>query len=186
MIAVLAVDGGQSAIRVQHSADRAAVEVEGVSRLEGDTVGVVTGAVVTAWQTSGSHHVDRVVMSLTTAPSDARSRQRLCEEVARCLGAPEVWLMDDSVTAHAGALSLGWGVTVTAGTGVACLAMPRDGAPRLIGGHGYLLNDEGGGYWIGREGLRAVLRSFDGRGLSTGLTDVAVRRFGGVADLGAL
>ena len=89
------------------------------------------------------------------------------------------------MTAHAGALSLGWGVSVTVGTGVACLAVPPDGAPRVIGGHGYLLGDEGGAFWIGREGLRAVLRAADGRGPSTALAGPASRRFDGLDDLGA-
>ena len=99
--------------------------------------------------------------------------------------APEVWLADDAVTAHAGALSLGWGVSVTAGTGVACLAVPPDGEPRVIGGHGFLLGDEGGAFWIGREGLRAVLRAADGRGPATALAGPASQRFDGLDDLGA-
>ena len=56
------------------------------------------------------------------------------------------------MTSHAGALSLGWGVSLVAGTGVACLAVPAEGEPRIVGGHGYLLGDEGGAFWIGREG----------------------------------
>ena len=55
-------------------------------------------------------------------------------------------------------------MSLVAGTGVACLAVPRDGTARIIGGHGYLLGDEGGAFWIGRAGLRAVLRARDGRG----------------------
>ena len=66
-----------------------------------------------------------------------------------------------------GALSLGWGVSVVAGTGVACLTVPADGAARIVGGHGYLIGDEGGAFWIGREGIRAALRAMDGRGAST-------------------
>ncbi len=42
--------------------------------------------------------------------------------VAATTGASEVWVADDAVTAHAGALSGGWGVSLVAGTGVACLA----------------------------------------------------------------
>lgn len=180
---VLAVDGGQSAIRVRHSAGDAGAEVPGVSRQEGDVVAAVAAAVVTGWRAAGAHPVDRAVLGLTTAPSDAASRDRLCAAVAAGTGAAEVWLADDAVTTHAGALSLGWGVSVTAGTGVACLAMPRVGAPRIIGGHGFLLGDEGGAFWIGREGLRAVLRAGDGRGAPTDLAGAAAARFGGLADL---
>jgi len=89
----------------------------------------------------------------------------------------------DAVTSHAGALSLGWGVSLVAGTGVACMAVPQHGAPRIIGGHGYLLGDEGGGFWIGRQGLRAVLRAADGRGPDTSLAGPARRRFGPLTDL---
>ena len=181
---VLAVDGGQSAIRVRHSAGDAEVAVEGVSRQEGDTVGMVADAVVEGWRRLGAPPVDRAVLGLTTAPTDAVAADRLCRAVAGATGAAEVWLADDAVTTHAGALASGWGVSITAGTGVACLALAHVGAPRIIGGHGFLLGDEGGAFWIGREGLRAVLRAADGRGPATALSDAAATRFDGLADLG--
>jgi len=181
---VLAVDGGQSTIRVRHSDSPAVVESRGVSRLEGDTVGSVAAAVIEGWRSAGAPAVDRAVLGLTTAPSDDPTRQRLCGEVAKGVDADEVWVADDAVTAHAGALPADWGVSVTVGTGVACLAMPRKGDPSIIGGHGYLLGDEGGGYWIGREGIRAVLRAADGRGLPTALTDPAAERFENLDKLG--
>ena len=56
--------------------------------------------------------------------------------------------------------------------------------PRIIGGHGYLLGDEGGAFWIGREGVRAVLRAADGRGAPTALRAAAAARFDGLDDLG--
>mgnify|MGYP000054804282 CR=1 FL=1 len=43
---VLAVDGGQSAVRIRHSGAAADIEVPGVSRLEGDTIAAVAAAVV--------------------------------------------------------------------------------------------------------------------------------------------
>lgn len=189
---VLAVDGGQSAIRVRHGAAEggptADVTVDGVSRLEGDVVGAVVHAVIQGWRAAGSPPTDRVVLGLSTAPSEADSQRRLCVEIAEAVGATETWLADDAVTTHAGALSLGWGVSVTAGTGVACLAMPATpdgGSPHVIGGHGFLLGDEGGAFWIGREGLRTVLRALDGRGPGTTLTTAAAARFQGTADLSA-
>lgn len=184
MVRVLAVDGGQSAIRLRHSGDDRIVEVEGVSRLEGDTVASVARAVAQGWALLGSPPTDRVVLGLTTAPTDTPSRERLCHAIARDTGIPEVWLADDAVTTHAGALSASWGVSVTAGTGVACLVVPRRGAPRIIGGHGFLLGDEGGAFWIGSAGVRAALRAHDGRGDATALSGVVARRFGGLGDLG--
>ncbi|MFN8622223.1 MAG: BadF/BadG/BcrA/BcrD ATPase family protein [Chloroflexota bacterium] len=186
---VLAVDGGQSAIRLRHAPSGAAAEVAGVSRQEGDVVAAVARAVVQGWRAIGSPAAERVVLGLTTAPADPADQERLCTEVGAALDATEVWLADDAVTTHAGALpdDGGWGVSVTAGTGVACLAMPpAAGAPRIIGGHGFLLGDEGGGFWIGREGLRAALRAHDGRGPATPALDAAARaRFGDLDDLPA-
>lgn len=180
---VLAVDGGQSTIRVGISDGRAPVEVEGVSRQEGDIVASVAAAVVRAWHDVGAPSVDRAVLGLTTAPTDLPSRQALCSQVARGVDVGEVWLSDDAVTGHAGALSEGWGASITVGTGVACLAMPQTGDPHTIGGHGYLLGDEGGAWWIGREAVRAVLRAADGRGPGTALSERAKTHFGGLHDL---
>lgn len=174
---ILAVDGGQSAIRVLHS-DGGRIELEGLSR-SSEVDFQVAEAVERAWQQLGSPPVDRAVLGLTTAPSDESPALALGALVGEGIGAPEVWVCDDSVTSHAGALSLDWGVSIVAGTGVACLAVPPRGEPRIIGGHGYLLGDEGGAYWIGREGIRAVLRAAEGREDQTSLTYLAGERYGG-------
>lgn len=184
MTAVLAVDGGQSGIRATHSGSDCSVEVDGVSRLEGDVTAAVAAQIIRAWQQLGSLATDRIVLGLTTAPTDPAACDRLASLVAEQTGAREVWICDDTVTAHAGALGGQWGVVLRVGTGVACLAVsPHDLPPVVIDGHGYLLGDDGAGYWIGREGLRAVLRSVDGRGASTALTAEAVQRFGPLADM---
>ena len=115
---------------------------------------------------------------MTTAPVDPALARALAARVGEAIGAAEVWVCDDAVTSHAGALSLGRGVSLTVGTGVACLVVPEQGEPRVVGGHGYLLGDEGGAFWIGREGLRAALRASEGRADSTSLGDLAARRFG--------
>src|SRR5688572_13822884 len=68
------------------------------------------------------------------------------------------------------------GVVVVAGTG--SIAYGRDGAARAAraGGWGYLLGDEGGGFWIGRAALAAVVRQFDGRGPRTVITDLVLEQ----------
>src|SRR5687767_2577851 len=70
------------------------------------------------------------------------------------------------------------GVVVVAGTG--SIAYGRDAAARAAraGGWGYLLGDEGGGFWIGRAALSAVVRQFDGRGPSTRLTELVLSQMG--------
>jgi N-acetylglucosamine kinase-like BadF-type ATPase len=173
---VLAVDGGGSGIRVALDG-QPAVEVGPVHR-GGDAIAAVAAAVADGWRRLGSPSIDRVVLGLTTAPVDSIEADRLARLVGDVTMAGEVWVTDDAVTTHAGALSLGWGVSVTAGTGVACLSMPPAGDPRIIAGYGFLLGDEGGAYWIGREALRQVLRGRDGRDARSGLEAAARRRFG--------
>jgi N-acetylglucosamine kinase-like BadF-type ATPase len=64
------------------------------------------------------------------------------------------------------------GMLVLAGTGSLACGVGSSGKYILIGGQGYLLGDEGSGYWIGMEGLRAVMRADDGRARATGLSGV--------------
>jgi N-acetylglucosamine kinase-like BadF-type ATPase len=178
VIGVLAVDGGQSGIRVRHSAGERVAEVAGVSHLAHDAAGAVVAAIAQAWHELGEGVVDRAVLGLTTAPDEPGARATMCEGVFGATQAREVWLTGDAVTAHAGALSLGWGVSLTVGTGVACLAVPPLGEPRVFGGHGFLLGDDGGAYWIGREAIRAALRAHEGMAPPTALVSLIEQRLG--------
>jgi N-acetylglucosamine kinase-like BadF-type ATPase len=83
-------------------------------------------------------------------------------------GAPFV-LDTDAVAAHAGAFGGGAGVTLVAGTGTICVARDETTKTFYTDGWGPLLGDEGGGYWIGLEALKAVCRAQDGRGPRTAL-----------------
>lgn len=62
------------------------------------------------------------------------------------------------------AFAPGAGIVVYAGTGSVALHLSADGVLHRAGGHGYLIDDAGGGFWIGRQALRAVLREADRRG----------------------
>ena len=70
------------------------------------------------------------------------------------------------------------GVVIVSGTG--SIAYGRNAAQEAAraGGWGYVLGDEGSGYWIGRAALRAVLREADQRGQKTALTPLLLKHFG--------
>lgn len=70
------------------------------------------------------------------------------------------------------------GVVIISGTGSICYGRNADGEAARSGGWGYVLGDEGSGYWIGRAALRAVLRQADKRGAATGLTPMLLEHFG--------
>jgi N-acetylglucosamine kinase len=67
------------------------------------------------------------------------------------------------------------GIVVIAGTGSIAYGRDSTGRAARSGGWGYLLGDEGGGFWIGRTALAAVVRQFDGRGPDTLLTSLVLQ-----------
>ena len=70
------------------------------------------------------------------------------------------------------------GTVVIAGTGSIAYGRNADGRGARAGGWGYVLGDEGSGYWLGRLALRAVLRAADGRGEQTQLTERVLAHYG--------
>lgn len=185
------VDGGQSQIRLRVSDDPEVLTTSGVSHAtagpagQPDAATAVVEAVRQLW-TPGRGAIARLVVGLTTVPSAAAARQHLAARLAAAVDAGEVWVTGDDVTSHAGALGGRSGVALMAGTGVACLAVDATtGAHRSVDGAGYLIGDEGGGFWIGRHGVRAALRAHDGRGPATALTRTIGERLGDLEGLAA-
>jgi N-acetylglucosamine kinase-like BadF-type ATPase len=70
------------------------------------------------------------------------------------------------------------GVVIISGTGSIAYGRNAAGQSARAGGWGYVLGDEGSGYWIGRAALRAVLRAADQRGPTTMLTPMLLDYFG--------
>ena len=63
------------------------------------------------------------------------------------------------------------GMIVIAGTGSAAYGENAAGETHRTGAYGYLIDDGGSGYGVGREALAAVLRAADGTGAATALTE---------------
>ncbi|MEV6997179.1 BadF/BadG/BcrA/BcrD ATPase family protein [Streptomyces sp. NPDC093982] len=105
-------------------------------------------------------------------------RAELPDALGREFGIGRVALAADAVTAYVGALGPRPGAVVAAGTGL--IAIGTDLANwRRADGWGHLLGDCGSGAWIGRAGLEAALRAYDGRpGGSAGLLARAEELFG--------
>lgn len=89
------------------------------------------------------------------------------------------WIVvGDVVGAWATATGAQPGVGVIAGTGSNVLGVGRDGGSWRAGGWGHLLGDEGSGYWLGLESIRAALRDREASGPATALSDAVVEFFG--------
>ena len=90
--------------------------------------------------------------------------------LADTFGLPErlICVVSDLQLAYAAHFPPGEGVLVYAGTGSAACFYTPGGELLRAGGHGFLLGDEGGAFWQGRQALRAVLHAQDeGRPLPT-------------------
>lgn len=83
-------------------------------------------------------------------------------------------VVNDALIALTAGAGDGPGVVIVAGTGSIAYGRDARGRAARSGGWGYLLGDEGGGFWIGRAALMAVVRQFDGRGPSTQLTELVL------------
>ena len=88
-------------------------------------------------------------------------------------GAPVVIANDAELVLAAGTPD-GWGIALISGTGSIVFGRSPHGEMARAGGWGHILGDEGSGYAIGVEALRAVMRAFDGRGPATALTDAVL------------
>lgn len=104
---------------------------------------------------------------------------RIAAELTGRTGA-RVAVGDDTDAALAGAFRGGPGIVVIAGTGSGAAGRDAAGRSVRVGGHGYLLGDEGGGYWIGRRAVGAAMRAADGTGPATALSALLERAFGSI------
>jgi N-acetylglucosamine kinase-like BadF-type ATPase len=85
------------------------------------------------------------------------------------LASDRTLVTDDAHIALAGATAGEPGVVVIAGTGSIAWGRNGEGRTARAGGWGALFGDEGGGFWIARQALRAALRWEEGWGVPTSL-----------------
>ena len=91
-------------------------------------------------------------MGITGVTSDG-SIETLAESI---LGV-SIKVVSDIELAYRANFSEGEGILLYAGTGSVAFAIDNLSNPHQIGGWGYLLGDEGAGYWIGREAIRHAM-----------------------------
>ncbi len=89
-----------------------------------------------------------------------------------------VLVTNDALIALVAGAGMGPGVVIIAGTGSIAYGKNAHDEAARAGGWGYVLGDEGSGYWLGRLALRAVVRESDGRGRPTSLTPRILEHFG--------
>ncbi|MCZ2099088.1 MAG: hypothetical protein LC121_23075 [Anaerolineae bacterium] len=176
--ALVGIDGGGSAVRVVVTTPDLTLlgQAEGGAVNPG-TVGraaaavTIQNAVRAALDAAGVSHERVAVVGIGVAGAAAsHSAGWLREVVSGVTPGARVVPSADYEIALVGALGRRRGVLILAGTGSLAYGVNARGRSALAGGWGYLLGDEGSGYWLGLEGLRAVVRAADGRGPQTALS----------------
>ena len=120
---------------------------------------------------------DWVNICLGLAGIDRFQERTVVEGALKDLGVKRYRLETDASIALAGASAGEPGVVVLAGTGALAFGVGQGGRRARAGGWGYLLGDEGSGYWIGRQAISAALKAHDWRGPKTVLTERLVKHF---------
>lgn len=172
----LAIDAGQTGMKVRvERPGRPAFErvFAGVRTDEALLPQLVAVARAVSGETGESFDV------ISTGVSGLTSREADADALLEALvpfGARQAILAHDSVTSFLGTLGDARGAVVAAGTGVVTLGVGRYVYAR-VDGWGHLMGDAGSGYWIGRAGLDAAMRAYDGRGAPTALLDMLRERW---------
>src|SRR5438445_3705675 len=183
----LGVDGGQSGTaaiigdetgRVLGTGEGGpcnhAAASEGRAKLERAVVESVGAACRQAGLDASAVNFEAACFGMSGGPDDKR------EILADILRAAHLTVTNDAVIALAGATTTGQGIITIAGTGSIGFGRNAEGRTARAGGWGYVFGDEGGGFDIARQALRAALRFEEGWGPPTVLRDRLLQATGAV------
>jgi glucosamine kinase len=139
----------------------------------------VSDSVTEALRTAGvpSTRIRLVVLAMAGAGSTSAAAEIKHRLAAIGLDAPVVFESDLLATYCSGTPRPD-GYAVVAGTGAGAIRVADGRQVAIADGLGWLLGDEGSGFWIGQRVVRAALADLDGRGQSTALTRSMLDRLG--------
>lgn len=134
-----------------------------------DELATAVRAAAEAWvaeRTAAIGEIGLVVAGVTGLSEGDAAADTVRDALADALALPaqRVLVVDDVSLIYRSAFAPGEGVVVYAGTGSLAVHLTEDGVALRAGGHGYLIDDAGGGFWIGQRALQTVLRRADRRG----------------------
>ncbi|MEG0767633.1 MAG: BadF/BadG/BcrA/BcrD ATPase family protein, partial [Clostridia bacterium] len=130
-------------------------------------------------QQSGAHLSDCLGVCIGTAGVDTPQLLQTVEALVANLALPcPVTVVNDAEIALAAQTRGDAGMLLIAGTGSIGYAINRAGTRCRVGGYGYLVSDEGSGYWLGSRAIAAVLQAQDQTGPETCLSTLVYQALG--------
>ncbi|WP_457100778.1 N-acetylglucosamine kinase [Microbacterium sp. P5_E9] len=174
MTGTLAVDIGQTGLRLRVADGDVVESPVGVNALTGDAQVQALAARI-ADQLPSTASFDAIGIGLSGYVEGSPAPAALAAEVHKRLQPRLTVVAADAVTAFLGTVGPHPGTVAICGTGVAALGVGSSGLPRRIDARGYLLGDFGSGFWLGQHGLQAALDAIEGRGEFTALARASMR-----------
>ena len=168
-----AIDAGGSRLRGYDSVSKKDYVGEGVTHSSSLAVDLARNIV--AFFPAEISEIDLLVLSLAAIPQSSDDLELLASAIYQRVSFDRLVIASDTKAAslssdtHADlVIAVGTGITASVNTGNKHFE---------LSGLGYLIGDEGSGYWIGRSGLNAALKAVEGRGVKTKLTESALNLF---------
>ena len=186
---MLAIDGGNS------KTDLALIDADGTVRaaLRGP------GASHEDYGVEGAmHRIGQMIRLLTEQAAVQDSGDIVARHLSACLAGADLaeeeaaltvaletrgWTesavaMNDTFAVLRGGADEHWGVAVTCGAGINCVAVAPSGDTARYLAHGTLTGDWGGGFGLSHAVMWHAMRGWDGRGPATALGGAAAAHFG--------
>jgi N-acetylglucosamine kinase-like BadF-type ATPase len=113
-------------------------------------------------------------MASVDRPAEAEVMRAMLDRIAP---RAQTLVVNDALIALEAGAPGGAGIVLITGTGSIAYGRDTHGRAARAGGWGYVLGDEGSGYWLGRQALRSVMRAADGRGRPTLLTRLVLEHY---------
>lgn len=183
----LAVDGGGTKTQVLCADENGEIVGEGLSGPTSLTV-VNSGAAGFALREAIRQATEnlppgfvviKLVMGLAglDTPEEVARAESSFKQVITDIQVRDFVLINDILIALRAASDKQDAMALIAGTGSNCFGINEQGESAKAGGLDFLLSDEGSGYAIGAEVLKAAAKSFDGRGPKTKLEQLTNNYF---------
>lgn len=151
-------------------------EPGGFERAEASVCGAVSDALMSAGM-SRDREIEAAFFGVTGVHGSQGERADFYRSVVqRRFHVRSIDVDQDTANAWAAATGARPGVVLIAGTGSVAYGRDKWGTRRTVGGHGFLLGDEGSAYDIARQGLIAAIKGMDGRSPNTVLSEVLAAR----------
>ena len=169
----IAIDAGGTRLRGYVSIND--THFEGTGVIHSNNLAIDLAQKVVAAIPAEISETQTVVLSLAAIPQKDDDRQLLAAAILQRLKFTTlIFVSDTKAAALSGKVNAE--LTIAIGTGItAYVKTPKESFE--LTGHGYLIGDEASGFWIGRNGVNAALRSAEGRGAETTLLKSAVDFF---------